>query len=173
MERTSLELQKILQGDREAGITDFRWIKKLNASQYLQSEALLRIWVKELVEILEKEGHTSNVPVPTDQRLTQALDLLQNHHGRDFPASPIVEKCSLSLVHLNRLSKERLGHSLSEQWNQVRVRRAQHALSSPDTTIKEIAFDLGFKQPSHFTRWFRQHTGQTPKAYQQKARIAL
>jgi AraC-like DNA-binding protein len=32
-------------------------------------------------------------------------------------------------------------------------------------TISEIAYDLGFKYPQHFTRLFKQRTGMTPNEY--------
>jgi AraC-like DNA-binding protein len=31
--------------------------------------------------------------------------------------------------------------------------------------VSEIAFELGFKYPQHFTRVFKQHVGVTPKEY--------
>jgi AraC family transcriptional regulator, transcriptional activator of pobA len=31
--------------------------------------------------------------------------------------------------------------------------------------INEIAYDLGFADPSHFARFFRKQTGTTPQAF--------
>ncbi|WP_373274990.1 helix-turn-helix domain-containing protein [Parapedobacter tibetensis] len=40
-------------------------------------------------------------------------------------------------------------------------------VSSPDPqkTISEVAYNLGFKYPQHFTRLFKQRVGCTPNDY--------
>ena len=35
----------------------------------------------------------------------------------------------------------------------------------PGRTISEIAYELGFQYPQHFTRMFKKLTGQTPNEY--------
>jgi len=34
-------------------------------------------------------------------------------------------------------------------------------------SVSEIAFELGFKYPQHFTRFFKQHVGKSPKQYRE------
>jgi AraC-like DNA-binding protein len=34
-----------------------------------------------------------------------------------------------------------------------------------DKAINQIAYELGFKYPQHFTRIFKQRVGQTPNEY--------
>lgn len=44
---------------------------------------------------------------------------------------------------------------------------AKRLLHSSDHLIKEIAFDLGFKNLSHFSYFFKSKTGLTPKEYKE------
>ena len=44
---------------------------------------------------------------------------------------------------------------------------AKQLLHSSDKSIKEIAFELGFRNFSHFSYFFRTETGTTPKSYRQ------
>jgi AraC-like DNA-binding protein len=39
------------------------------------------------------------------------------------------------------------------------------ALSAGKAPIKEICYQLGFKQASHFAAWFRRHSGSYPQAF--------
>jgi AraC family transcriptional activator of pobA len=36
------------------------------------------------------------------------------------------------------------------------------------THIDQIAFDLGFSDPGYFSRFFKQHTGASPRAFREK-----
>ncbi len=42
---------------------------------------------------------------------------------------------------------------------------AKHRLAAEDTALKEIAYQLGFRHPPHFTTWFKRRAGLTPLAY--------
>jgi AraC-like DNA-binding protein len=35
----------------------------------------------------------------------------------------------------------------------------------PDKSVNEIAYELGFKYPQHFTRFFKQKVGFTPSEF--------
>jgi YesN/AraC family two-component response regulator len=41
-------------------------------------------------------------------------------------------------------------------------------VSSPDTSVTELAEKLGYKNPYHFIRQFKKITGITPGAYRNK-----
>jgi len=54
----------------------------------------------------------------------------------------------------------------SEFINMVKINKAKELISqSPDYTFMEIAYKVGYKDSAYFTRVFKKHTGQTPKAY--------
>jgi AraC family transcriptional regulator len=50
-----------------------------------------------------------------------------------------------------------------------RIEQAKGRLTS-DACIKAVAREVGFNSPSNFTAAFRRATGETPSAYQQRAR---
>jgi AraC family transcriptional activator of pobA len=44
---------------------------------------------------------------------------------------------------------------------------AKRQLVFTNQPIHEIAYDLAFSDPSHFTRFFRKQTGTTPQAFRE------
>ena len=44
---------------------------------------------------------------------------------------------------------------------------ARAMLVQQRSSIKQIAYTLGFRQASHFTKWFTQRTGRTPSAFRE------
>jgi AraC-like DNA-binding protein len=51
------------------------------------------------------------------------------------------------------------------------VDEAKRMLAYTDQTIAEVAFALSFKDPSHFVKYFKRHTTQTPQAFRARTRI--
>lgn len=62
-----------------------------------------------------------------------------------------------------RLAQEQT--TFSQILMETRLRLAADFLSNTDKPIGEIAFDLGYRDASNFTRAFRRHTGVSPLAF--------
>jgi AraC-like DNA-binding protein len=67
-----------------------------------------------------------------------------------------------------RLEQE--GTSFEKELGDVRAHRAMHLLANTDKSITEIAFELGFTDPSTFSRAARRWFSDTPLAVRRKAR---
>jgi len=63
-----------------------------------------------------------------------------------------------------RYSKE-TGVSAQEYIQTKVIEVAKKRLFDVDKSISEIAYELGFRYPQHFTRLFKQRTGLTPNEY--------
>ena len=57
------------------------------------------------------------------------------------------------------------GTSFQRVVGDVRLALARHHLDRPHATIQEVAFLLGYAEPSAFHRAFKRWTGRTPQAY--------
>ena len=53
----------------------------------------------------------------------------------------------------------------------VKIEHAFNALTSGQFRIGQVSDNLGFKVQSHFTRFFREHTGITPNRYRQVTQV--
>ena len=74
-------------------------------------------------------------------------------------------RLNLSANYLADLLTKYTGKSTNEHIHLKLVDKAKSLLWSTDNTISEIAYNLGFEYPSHFTKVFRNKTGMSPKQF--------
>lgn len=72
--------------------------------------------------------------------------------------------------HLNDTTKQVTGKTVSTLIHERIVLEAKRMLVHSDQSIKEIAYALGFDDPSYFTRFFRERVGESPGAFREENR---
>jgi AraC-like DNA-binding protein len=102
-----------------------------------------------------------NAPLPLDQRLAQALALLQHDDGKQL-IRIVAQKVGLSAARLRVIAKRDLGVSLSDWMIWRKLERAGHLLAQ-GSTIANAAHGGGFADQSHLARVMRRHFGITSK----------
>lgn len=63
------------------------------------------------------------------------------------------------------LIKKETGKSPMEYIQNKLIERAKDRIVATNMTISEIAYELGFQYPQHFSRLFKQYVGMTPNKY--------
>jgi AraC-like DNA-binding protein len=75
------------------------------------------------------------------------------------------EEQNLSSNYFGDLIKKETGKSAQENIQTILIEVAKEKIFDPGLSVSEIAYELGFKYPQHFTRLFRQRTGLSPSEY--------
>jgi AraC family transcriptional regulator, transcriptional activator of pobA len=75
------------------------------------------------------------------------------------------QKLNISANYLGDLIKRETGKSAQEQIQLHLIDIAKDRLFDTDKSISEIAYELGFKYPQHFTRLFKKRVGYSPNEY--------
>ena len=82
---------------------------------------------------------------------------------------PSVAVCALELNlspnYLGDLIKKETGITAQEYIQGKIIEVAKERIFNTDQSISEIAYELGFKYPQHFTRLFKQRVGVSPNVY--------
>ena len=90
-------------------------------------------------------------------------DKLQNE---GFPSvAYCAEALHLSPNYFGDLVKKETGRSAQEYIQSKVIDMAKERLFDKNKSVSEIAYELGFKYPQHFTRLFKQKAGVTPNDY--------
>lgn len=74
-------------------------------------------------------------------------------------------RLNLSPHYLSDLLKRYTGKTTQEHIHLQLIERAKSLLWGSEKSISEIAYELGFEHPSHFTKIFRTKTGKSPTAF--------
>jgi AraC-like DNA-binding protein len=82
----------------------------------------------------------------------------------NYEPSRVAEKCNVSLRQLERFFQARFGLTPKAWMDELRFQQAIELISAGEP-VKSTAYKLGFKQPTHFSRAFRQLSGMSPRAY--------
>jgi AraC-like DNA-binding protein/ketosteroid isomerase-like protein len=125
-----------------------------------QATQSLRPTVSRLGLSPQQLGHMAN-------DLQQYFELKQPYLDPELDLQRVAKECGYSRNQISYLLNQVLGQSFYRYVNQARL---QHLLAALDTAVPpikvdELAFAAGFNSLSAFYSAFRQHTGQSPKAY--------
>lgn len=72
---------------------------------------------------------------------------------------------NLSPKYFGDLVKKEIGRSAQEYIQSRVIDLAKEKIFDPNKSISQIAAELGFKYPAHFTRFFKKKVGHTPNEY--------
>lgn len=98
----------------------------------------------------------------------QFKQLIIHHHKESHNAKDYANKLSVSYKYLNDICKEianKTAKSFIDGWLLLEIKRN---ISENKYSSQEIAFKMGFKEPSNFIRFFKKLTGITPNQFQRK-----
>lgn len=122
-------------------------------------------------------------PEPVDESASQPImsaeeQFVQNVqavvHARleddDFSVAALAEAMHMSPRHLHRKISQATGHAPAVFIRTLRLERAALLLVTKHDTIASVAYAVGFSDPSHFSKTFRQQFGLSPSAYRTEKR---
>jgi AraC family transcriptional regulator, transcriptional activator of pobA len=107
------------------------------------------------LRITENYKNSLSQHIYTKQRISNYADLL-----------------AISPDHLNKSVKTTTGKSAQDLLNEMLLLEAKVMLRQTNLSISEVAFKLSERNPSDFSRFFKNKTGFTPKQYKQMPDIA-
>ena len=71
----------------------------------------------------------------------------------------------LTTFKLNKITKETVGKTCSQLINEQIILEAKRHLLATTNQVNQIAFDLGFEDPSYFIRFFKKSANFSPEVF--------
>ncbi len=98
-------------------------------------------------------------------KLRRAIAYIQDHLDQNLSLTEIAAEVSMSQYHFSRLFKHSMGTSVHQYVIRCRVECAKQLLLQHDLSVTEVAFQVGFANPSHLSHHFKRIVGVTPKIF--------
>ncbi len=108
---------------------------------------------------------------PIGSSLTLAIEFKKILHKKNEEFLSIQEYAELLSTNTSTLNIACKTHLFNTPANLIKAHKileAKRMLSNQQTTVKEIAYALGFEEAGYFTKYFKKETGMKPKEFQQK-----
>jgi len=110
----------------------------------------------------------ANVSTYTQERYEELLRLLEANITRIKSVSEYAKLLNLSVYQLNSITKASVGKTTADLINEQIILEAKRFLLATANQIKDIAWHLGYEDPSYFIRFFKNHTGYSPDAFRKQ-----
>lgn len=107
----------------------------------------------------------SKPPVAMDPRVRRAIAVMKQDIAHDLDADQLAAQAGLSRAHFFTLFQRDTQVTPLVYANVLRFEAAVARLTAGREPVGDVAHDLGFSAPSHFSRFFRAHLGITPSDY--------
>lgn len=126
----------------------------------------LLVWIYRNVPVSSKKQYLSK----PEKKLAQFKSLIATHSDEHHQVSWYANQIGVSGPHLNQICKTHENKSALSLIHDFILDEAKRCLIFADLRISAVADRLGFNDPSHFTKFFKAQTGETPRNYRQRFR---
>ncbi|GAL20684.1 transcriptional regulator AraC family [Vibrio maritimus] len=111
---------------------------------------------------------TEDKQVVKDTRMTKVLELIECHYRSQRHVQFYADALSITSKRLNELTKKHVGKTITRLLHDRILLEANRDLLFSTKTVKTIALDLGFDDPSYFGRFYRGQMGESPAEFRKR-----
>lgn len=100
-----------------------------------------------------------------DPTILKSIEYIAEHYADEITCTKVAAHINFSPTYFSRLFKKETGRSYVEYVSFVRLQRAIALIRHSDSTLEQIAEELGFNTPNYFSNTFKKYVGLTPSEY--------
>lgn len=168
LERSAVALQRLTKRHFPTARLDL-YFQSASHSLFMRFQNAFTLFLAEFSEAMTQQGRQFSHHGTHDERLTLALNCMHETSQSDpFPWERIAQASGLSRKHLDRLFYTHFGTTSRSYWEKMKLEDAIRLLETTTLSIKEVGYNLGFKQASHFSTWLTKHLGHPPREHRKE-----
>ena len=134
---------------------------------YAQKEIIAKMLELYLLK-LERHTHTV-ISEKIDKKhysfFNDFKNLVERNYTKTRNVKDFAEMLSISPKHLNMIVREVTLNTAKTFIDQYVILEIKRAILSSTLSLKEVVYQIGFDEMTNFTKFFKKHTGLSPKEY--------
>jgi AraC family transcriptional activator of pobA len=97
--------------------------------------------------------------------LSRYQELIDTHYLEHWNVADYAEALNITAAHLNAICRRHTNINAQQLIHKRLILEAKRNLNYTVLTVNQVSDSLGFQDPGYFNRFFKRHTGQTPKQF--------
>lgn len=130
--------------------------------EWRHQDPLFLALAESLIRSIGQDGAGGADPIADDQRLTRFRQLVELHYRQHRDLAFYAGALGVTRRTLSRLTAVQLGCSPMDLIHRRLALEAQRLLRYTNATATQVAAELGFDDPSYFSRFYLRMTGKRP-----------
>lgn len=153
-------------------VIQFKQLLHIANAKYITPYAADYFLTSILIELAEQSANhifqsmnSSDMSNRNNNVFISILEWIRINAHKEISVEEVAERFNFNKDYLCRLFKKHLGVSTLRYINGAKISKAKELLCQSDKNIKEIAYELGFKDEKYFMKLFRIYENLTPSEY--------
>lgn len=138
-----------------------------NIDSYAKKEIIAKMLELYLLK-LERLAHSSNSDKLNKDYFAHFVNfknLVENDFSKTRNAKDYAARLSITPKHLNTIVKTVTLNTTKAFIDQYVILESKRAILSGSNSFKEVSYQMGFDEVTNFSKFFKKHTGLSPKEY--------
>lgn len=131
---------------------------------------LLHLFLLHSIRIFETQYQPISEEESDSLTIIRFKKLIEENYTHEKSVSAYADMLQISPTCLSEVAKKSSGITAGEMIRNRIIDEAKQKLFATDMSGKEIAYTLGFDDPSYFSRFFKKYTGLTIKDFRDRSR---
>jgi AraC family transcriptional activator of pobA len=143
-------------------------IESTNTTEF-GNKSILSYLLKSLLLMIEREKRKSikTDPFKVNQNSTflKFRDLVEKNFNKNWSVHDFANELSISSKTLNTITKSAMDKTVSQVLMDRIILESKRKLTHSNAYVNQIAYDLGFKDPYYFIKYFKKHVKCSPSEF--------
>lgn len=144
------------------------YLREQDSAQYEILHNMLHVFLLQSEREMRKQGFQELKPSANLDYLILFKNLLEQNFRKYKSVNKYALELGISEKQLNKASTTQLELTPKQIINERVLLEAKRLLVHSTQSIKEIAYELGYDEPTNFIKYFRKHNSSTPSEFREQ-----